>query len=334
MDKYYIDLSVQNSSELLKNNYSVNLVKKNNYNNSNFNNNGDLIEGFGNFGRVNLEKCCPLEYMWSEGQKKCVKVCDGCAIGAYGDINYEFLNSNGEFMSFAQCVGDATGAYDFDKINRRYGADELLTQHDLNHHIDSDENASGVQPSEENPWADVISDAKIYGSALRQQVNIRQTGRWAGDDNTWNTYLDCNASGECTTASGSFTAITDVQRYDLQDGTRTFQEIEDERELSENPLFQNRNTICSNFTNFVITNDSINYNVCEEGAIKMDGWNNLCNIYDDVQFNELTYKNGEDNIEINELCIFNNGLCNEGNNRFIKDMICENTENTESSDNR
>ena len=72
MDKYYIDLSVQNSSELLKNN-SVNLVKKNIENNSNLNNNGDIIEGFGNFGRVNLEKCCPLEYMWSETQKKMCK---------------------------------------------------------------------------------------------------------------------------------------------------------------------------------------------------------------------------------------------------------------------
>ena len=56
MDKYYIDLSVQNSSELLKNNNSINLIQDNNNNNSNFNNNGDIIEGFGNFGRVNLEK--------------------------------------------------------------------------------------------------------------------------------------------------------------------------------------------------------------------------------------------------------------------------------------
>ena len=48
MDKYYIDLSVQNSSDLLKNNN--NLLNYNNDNNSNLNNKGDLIEGFGNFG--------------------------------------------------------------------------------------------------------------------------------------------------------------------------------------------------------------------------------------------------------------------------------------------
>ena len=41
------------------------------------------------------------------------------------DINYDFLDSNGEFMSFAQCVGDATGAYDFDKINNAFGESGL-----------------------------------------------------------------------------------------------------------------------------------------------------------------------------------------------------------------
>ena len=57
--------------------------------------------------------------MWSEGQGKCVKICNGCALGAYGDINYEFLHNHGdEFMSYHLCRGDATGAYDFDKINK------------------------------------------------------------------------------------------------------------------------------------------------------------------------------------------------------------------------
>ena len=157
--------------------FSIIIIKNSiiiNNNNNNNDNNGDIIEGFGNFGRVNLEKCCPLEYMWSEGQQKCVKVCDGCAIGAYGDINYEFLTSNGEFMSFAQCVGDATGAYDYDKINRRFGIDELVTQYDINHHIDSDPNASGVQPAEENPWANLDMSKAQSGS-------VRNIGSYAAD---------------------------------------------------------------------------------------------------------------------------------------------------------
>ena len=235
MDKYYIDLSVQNSSELLKNNYSINLLKNNNDNNSNLNNNDDIIEGFGNFGRVNLEKCCPLEYMWSEGQKKCVKVCDGCAIGAYGDINYEFLTSNGEFMSFAQCVGDATEAYDFDKINRRYGIDELVTQHDLNFHIDSDENASGVQPAEENPWSNLNMSNAASGPS-------RNIGHYAAD--AQEAYLQSIGQSEeyldnrtliCSTISDGNLLITSNE----QDQSATYQICSD-----NSPNEENWNILC------------------------------------------------------------------------------------------
>ena len=313
MDKYYIDLSVQNSSELLNNNYSVNLIQNNNHNNSNLNNNNeDLIEGFGNFGRVNLEKCCPLEYMWSEGQKKCVKVCDGCAIGAYGDINYDFLDSNGEFMSFAQCVGDATGAYDFDKINKRYGKDELLTQHDLNYHIDSDENASGVQPAEENPWAPVMGG--MYGSSTEQQMNIRETGRWAGDDNTWNTYLSCDANGECSSASGSFTRITDVQRYDLQDGTTTPGEIREEEHQ------QNRIIICNASNTLQIINPTqvdSPYTLCNEGEPNLESWTSLCGLAD---FNNLEFGNLCEQEDITSLC--EDEEDENTNNKLNINLIC------------
>ena len=77
-------------------------------------------------------------------------------------------------MSFAQCVGDATGAYDFDKINRRYDSDELLTQHDLNCHIDSNPNASGVQPIDENPWTNLDMSKAASGS-------VRNIGHYAAD---------------------------------------------------------------------------------------------------------------------------------------------------------
>ena len=283
MDKYYIDLSVQSSSELLKNNYPMIPIQNNN-NNSNFNKNGDLIEGFGNFGRVNLEKCCPLEYMWSENQKKCVKICDGCAIGAYGDINYEFLTSNGEFMSFAQCVGDATGAYDFDKINRRYGIDELVTQHDLNFHIDSDPNASGVQPAEENPWTPVMGG--MYGSAKGQQMNIRED------------------------------AITDEQRYDLQSGSTSLEEIEE-----QNLILSNRSIIC-NASNSLQVNSmgvdeqiSASYLLCNVDEPIEVGWTSLCDL------------DNFDNLDLNNICELSNiqTLCNNNNNgdsKFIKNKIC------------
>ena len=315
MDKYYIDLSYQDSSELLKDNDLLNLYEINVNNNSNLNNNEDLIEGFGNFGRVNLEKCCPLEYMWSENQKKCVKICDGCAVGAYGDINYEFLHNHGdEFMTYMKCKGDASGAYDFDKINRRYDSNELLTQHDLNHHIDSDPNASGVQPAEENPWTDVVSKVMYKKTRTPEQMNIRQTGRWAGDDNTWNTYLDCNASGECVQRSGSFTRITDTQRYDLHSGTVTQEQVNRQR-----IVYANRRNICSASSTLQVNalegdEISASYLLCNTGGPIINGWNILCGLdsYDNLDLNNicgieniLNIENicENDNVDMSKICI-------------------------------
>ena len=268
MDNYYIDLSTQNSSDLLKNNN--NLLNYNNDNNSNLNNKGDLIEGFGNFGRVNLEKCCPLEYMWSENQKKCVKICDGCAIGAYGDINYEFLTSNGEFMSFAQCVGDASEAYDFDKINKRYGIDELITQHDLNFHIDSDENTSGVQPAEENPWSNLDMSKASSGS-------VRNIGRYAADAQEAylqsigqeSEYLD-NRILLCSTFGDDY-SITSAEST-----TETQYQICD----SNNPNEQGWNSLCG------LEDDQ----------------------YNDLNFSNICSQNNNDNPIVNRLCNDDNKL--------------------------
>jgi len=294
MDKYYIDLSTQNSSDLLKNNnnnlLNYNNNNNNNNNNSNLNNNGDLIEGFGNFGRVNLEKCCPLEYMWSENQKKCVKICDGCAIGAYGNINYEFLHNHGdEFMSFAQCVGDATEAYDFDKINKRYGIDELLTQYDLNFHIDSDPNASGVQPAEENPW-ESVTGGMYQTSSKQEQMNIRK-------NNTWNQFLDCNGSGVCEQREGTFRRVSDNSGNNSQDSSNNSEEI-----------IQNRINICS--TNYEISESLNNNNLCNNGEPLEDEWTSLCGLDD---FNNLDFGDICNNEELNSLC--NDGILN-------KDTIC------------
>jgi hypothetical protein len=312
MNDYYIDLSYQNSSELLKNDEILNLYEENFKNNSNLNKKGDLIEGFGNFGRVNLEKCCPLEYMWSENQKKCVKICDSCAVGAYGNINYEFLQNHGnEFMTFMTCKGDATGAYDFDKINRRYGYSELITQHHLNHHIDTDPNASGVQPSEENPWADVASKVMYQVSSKQKQMNIRETGRWAHDDDTWNTYLDCNASGECVQRSGSFTRITDTQRYDIQSGT-----LSQVQANIQNIISTNRRNICNASNTLQVNNIeddeiSASYLLCNTDGPIINGWNNLCGLssYDNLDLNNICGIEGienicdDNNVDITKICI-------------------------------
>lgn len=306
MNNNYIDLSYQDSSVLLKENEILNL-NIDFKNNSNFNKNGDLIEGFGNFGRVNLEKCCPLEYMWSENQKKCVKVCDGCSIDAYGDINYEFLEYHGnEFMSFFKCRGDASGAYDFDKINRRYGADEIVTQYDLNYHIDSDEETDGVQPAEENPWSDVTGG--MYTSDTNQQMNIRRAPS-NGNSETWNYYLDCDEeTGVCTTETGNFERITD-------DGINN-------QENLINDIEENRGTICNGIPGLTFNNGEDNINVCNENEPDTDVWDNLCgSIQDGEAFESLTYSIDGNDHDLDSFCSTNTTLCND-NNKLLRSVIC------------
>ena len=158
---YYIDMSVDNSYDMLKNNNSMNIGTKqylkgplNEYNNDN----KRLIEGFGQFGSVNLQKCCPVNYMWSEKLKKCIKICDSCGVSAYGKINYEFLHNHGdEFFTYTTCEGDASGSYDYDKINKRYDKSELLNQYDMNIYGGGQGVDSEVQAAEENPWTEFSS---------------------------------------------------------------------------------------------------------------------------------------------------------------------------------
>ena len=155
---YYIDMSVDNSYDMLKNTASLNIVTKQNiYPVNEYNKDNKLIEGMGQFGRVNLQKCCPVNYMWSDKLKKCIKICDSCGVSAYGKINYEFLhNHDDEFFTFTTCEGDASGSYDYDKINKRYDKSELRNQYDMNIYagqgVDSE-----VQAAEENPWDEFSS---------------------------------------------------------------------------------------------------------------------------------------------------------------------------------
>lgn len=275
----YIDLSYQNTYELFKNNNISNC--------SNYINDEDdkLIEGYSNFGRVNLEKCCPLGYMWSEGQKKCVKICSGCSTSSYGDINYEFLHNHGdEFMSFHVCKGDATGSYDFNEINKRYDSSELLDQYDMNMHVDFDESASGVQPAEEDPWTPVTGG--LYQvSAKQQQMNIRHATT-DGDAHTWDNFVSYDEDGVGHSVSGSFVAITDEQRYDLQSGAITAQDLEDLHTLETNrSLFcaalngnTNSNTAAGdhaeNGTNG--TNDDLYNRLCTSAATRNAVWISSC----------------------------------------------------------
>tara|TARA_B100001059_G_C17826967_1_gene582001 strand:- start:50 stop:646 length:597 start_codon:yes stop_codon:yes gene_type:complete len=116
-----------------------------------------LIEGYGLFGRVNLEKCCPLEYKFSKKLNKCVRICQGCDISAYGNLKYEDIakkrNDSFTLATYYDCdENNANKIYDYSKINRRYS--KRLNQYDINGTI-SDSDVKGSEEGNNESWASI-----------------------------------------------------------------------------------------------------------------------------------------------------------------------------------
>ena len=127
------------------------------------------IEGFGLFGRAKLGKCCPMDYMYSDTDKKCVKICDGCAMGAYSPMTLKqeqyYGDSQPQLHAIFDCKeNDSSEVYNYEKINRLYKKSDLMDQYDFGFNLDSEMmmSGSGVQAAEEGgneAWAGVSTDA-------------------------------------------------------------------------------------------------------------------------------------------------------------------------------
>ena len=127
------------------------------------------IEGFGLFGRAKLGKCCPMDYMYSDTDKKCVKICDGCAMGAYSPMTLKqeqyYGDSQPQLHAIFDCKeNDSSEVYNYEKLNRLYKKSDLMDQYDFGFNLDSEMmmSGSGVQASEEGgneAWAGISTDA-------------------------------------------------------------------------------------------------------------------------------------------------------------------------------
>jgi hypothetical protein len=169
------------------------------------------IEGYGLFGRVNLQKCCPKGYMFSDTIKECVAVCDGCGMAAYGKLKLENIGEKrGEFELAAhyECnEHDAATIYDYDKINRRYTKKQ--DQYDFYSDL-FDDSASGVQAAEEGDneaWSSIDTEIKNF---TREDFD--------GDVSDTNIVSD-NRKSFCTNASGSddYNASNSIGNYNYND---------------------------------------------------------------------------------------------------------------------
>jgi hypothetical protein len=169
------------------------------------------IEGYGLFGRVNLQKCCPKGYMFSDTLKECVAVCDGCSMASYGKLKLENIGKKrGEFELAAhyECnEHDAATIYNYDKINRRYNKKE--DQYDFYSDL-FDESGSGVQSAEEGDneaWSSIDTEIKNF---TREDFE--------GDVSTGNVTL-INRNKFCINASGSddYNGSNSIGNYNYND---------------------------------------------------------------------------------------------------------------------
>lgn len=140
-----------------------------------------LTEGYGEFGRVNLDKCCPRGYKYSKTMKKCVEICDACGPSVYNKLKYEFKkylgDSKRQLRAYFDCdEHDASTVYGYDSINRRYTKDDLLYNRDYGGwNMNSDfftasvpsasgveDSTDGVEAAEEGSnetWSGISTDA-------------------------------------------------------------------------------------------------------------------------------------------------------------------------------
>jgi hypothetical protein len=141
------------------------------------------IEGFGLFSRAKLGKCCPIDYMYSQTDKKCVKICDGCTMGAYSPMKLKmekyYGDSQPQLHAYFDCKeNDASEVYNYDKINRLYKKTDLIDQYDYGFNLDSEMmSGSGVQAAEEGgneAWAGISGDAASGHSGVWHETSSAQ----------------------------------------------------------------------------------------------------------------------------------------------------------------
>ena len=141
----------------------------------------NLKEGYGNFGRVHLDKCCPRGYKYSKERKECIELCRGCGPSAYNKLKFKFEawhsdkeygGGGGETLhAYFDCdEHDAKNIYDYDSINKIYTKGEQVSQYDG---FDGDD--SGVKASEEGDneaWAGISGDAANRHDGEWHDANI------------------------------------------------------------------------------------------------------------------------------------------------------------------
>lgn len=150
-----------------------------------------LTEGYGEFGRVSLGKCCPKGYKYSKTMKKCVHICDACDPSIYNKLIMKFekwpSDTAETLHPYFECEEhDASTVHDFDSINRRYTKDDLLDQNNYGGwNMNSDFFTESV-PSADGSNGSEDSTAGVQGAEEGGDETWGSiTGEYSGASATW-----------------------------------------------------------------------------------------------------------------------------------------------------
>lgn len=151
-----------------------------------------LTEGYGDFGRVSLGKCCPKGYKYSKTMKKCVHICDACDPSVYNKLTFKYekfspSDRKETLHAYFDCdEHDASTVHDFDSINRRYTKDDLLDQNNYGGwNMNSDFFTESV-PSADGSNGSEDSTAGVQGAEEGGDETWGSiTGEYSGASATW-----------------------------------------------------------------------------------------------------------------------------------------------------
>ena len=185
-----------------------------------------VTEGYGEFGRVNLDKCCPKGYKYSKTMKKCVNICDACDPSVYNKLTYEYKqypgDSKPQLRAYFDCEEhDASTVHDYDSINRRYTKEDLLDQNNYGGwNMNSDfftasvssasgveDSTGGIQAAEEGSnetWSGISTDAST-SQLSSDTVNVSSEQQHYFEEIPEELYY--TSEGECINDYTNFSSI-------------------------------------------------------------------------------------------------------------------------------
>ena len=279
----------------------------------------DIKEGYGNFGRVHLEKCCPKGYKFSTGRNACIRLCDACDPSVYNKLTLKAEKYHGDSQqqlhAYFNCEEhDAKTIYDYDSINRLYTKDDLLDQDDYGGwNMNSDFFTAYVSGSDVADSTAAVQGSEEGGDETWGGI----TGEFTGSSATWE---------ETSNEQGPFEEIPEEYYYTESDG------CDSDYDNIENPP-QEKPTNCIGHWRLDLSDERFDYIKDNDDRYAVPNWvinrtdteSSIIESNRNMVSNTMNERAGGPNTPVGS--IYNNFLSTYGSQADI--LIGQNIQNTE-----